>query len=55
MTQDDEGEDQVVSIKAADLKKLIQNMPSMDCSEMNIPLDTHKFNEMLQWLDAERE
>ena len=30
-------------------------MPPMDCSEMNIPLDTFKFNEMMLWLDQERE
>jgi len=30
-------------------------MPAMECKDMNIPLDTFKFNEMLNWLDSERE
>lgn len=37
-TDDEEGDPQVVSIKAADLRKLIYDMDSMDCQEMNIPL-----------------
>ena len=27
----------------------------MNCSEMNVPLDIHKYIEMIQWLDMERE
>ena len=54
-TQDEEGEDQVINTKAADLKQMIYDLAPMECSEMNIPLDTFKFNEMMLWLDTERE
>ena len=54
-TDDDEGESQIVSIKAAALKNHIYEMQSMDCQDMNIPLSPFKFQELLKWLDNEQE
>lgn len=52
-TDDDDGEPQVVSIKAKYLKKYIYELESMNCEDMNIPLSPFKFQEMLKWLDSE--
>ena len=44
-----------MSTKVDELRHIIKEMAPMNCSEMNVPLDIHKYIEMIQWLDMERE